>query len=266
MKQMIIAILLIAYSGLFSQVTISEILFEPPTWDTDLQYIEILNYGDSTINLANWSINGSVNLGMIPIELLPGEKYVMCSDLLALLQHGIVMERAGQWAPGVQINSAPLFLIRDSSGQEVVRIDYGSDSNWPIPESGVSIELCDPQLDNNNGLNWAISENSILSNDNNGNELIGTPSEENTCTEIGTSSSKTDKYHQINLFPNPCHSILKIGLEVKVETLIIYSTSGTQLLEVKNENNIDVSSLSNGVYHILIESNGIYNYERFVKL
>jgi len=263
MKQTIILVLMTTFTSVKSQITISEILYEQPSWDTDLQYIELLNISDTTINLSDWTIRGSINLSMIPVELLPNERFVFSSDLLALINHGIIIERGGEWPPNVQISGDPFFIIENSIGEEVVRIDYGSDLDWPVPERGVAIELCDLDLNSNEGLNWALSENSIL---NNGNELLGTPNDENTCTEIRTSSIEVINSTRLSLFPNPCNSILNINYEGTVESIKVFGITGTQFLEINNANIIDVSSLSAGSYNILIGINGNIYYERIVKL
>jgi len=110
MKSIIKSFLLITIaSNLHGQLTISEILYEQPLWDTDLQYIELLNFSDTTINISQWSIRGDINLSPLPdIELQPDERYLISSDFNAMVNLGVVMNMA-EWAPNDQIFGDPFF-------------------------------------------------------------------------------------------------------------------------------------------------------------
>lgn len=212
-------LILATLNSLYAQITISEILFEQPMWDTDLQYIELLNFSEDTVNISEWSISGDINLPTLPdIELLPNERYLISSDFNAMIDLGVIIDMA-QWGPQ-QIFRDPFFLLLDPSGQEAVRIDYDENSNWPETTRGVSIELCDPYLDANNGLNWALAENSLFSGNN---VLLGSPGEKNTCSEIRTSSINISESKSINIYPNPCNSVLKIEGADTYGSLTVYS-------------------------------------------
>ena len=262
MKYFITLFLLTTFIFLQAQITISEILFAQPLWNTDLQYIELLNFSEDTINLSEWSISGDINLSELPdIKLLPNEKYIISSDSNALIDLGIIMDMA-EWGPQ-QIFGNPFFLLFDPNGQEVVRIDYEENSNWPESIRGVSIELCDPSLSANDGLNWALAENSLFSGTN---ELLGTPGEINTCSEIRTSSISVVEEELISIYPNPCKSILRIKNSQTYESLIVYNSAGRELLKSFNSNLIDVSNLNSGFYILSILDNGERIMKQFEKI
>jgi len=260
---MLVVLSMITFSCLEAQITISEILYQQPTWDDDLQYIEFLNYSDSTVNLSGWSLTGDINLSALPdLEILAGENYVFTSDLLGMFDAGVVMDM-GQWAIGARIFGDPFFILSNPAGEEVARIDYKKNSSWPEPQAGVAIELCDPTLEINDGLNWALAENSIISGSN---ELIGSPGAANTCTEIGVSSIERLRVQEIKIFPNPCEFILNIEFEDAIETITVYSMTGSQLLTATDTDQIDVSTLNSGVYMIQLSSGGIESNQRFLKI
>lgn len=254
--------LIAALNSLQAQITISEILYEQPLWNTDLQYIELLNFSEDTINISEWSISGDINLSVLPdINLLPNEQYLISSDFNAMIDLGVIMDMA-EWGPQ-QISGNPFFLLTDPTGQEVVRIDYEQDANWPIPTRGVSIELCDPTLNINDGLNWALAENSLFSGSN---VLIGTPGETNTCTEIQTSSINNTESKRINIYPNPCNSVLKIESDQAYESVAVYNGTGTELLRFNYSHKIDVSNLNSGFYILIIKDKDQTTIKHFSKI
>jgi hypothetical protein len=70
----------------------------------------------------------------------------------------------------------------------------------------------------------------------------------------------------INLYPNPATSVLHVDAKVAVN-LAIVSPDGKVVLEQKNSNDIDVTTLANGVYMIMIydENNNLLKAAKFVK-
>ena len=74
----------------------------------------------------------------------------------------------------------------------------------------------------------------------------------------GTSGqTEIDKTEKVSIFPNPATNFFKLKQLNKNSTIQIYSTSGTLLLQsyaTSSDDKIDISSLSNGLYLIKIES------------
>jgi hypothetical protein len=68
------------------------------------------------------------------------------------------------------------------------------------------------------------------------------------------------------IYPNPVSSILNIDYNSDIESIAIYSITGTLVKEIKGKvTSIELSNLSNGSYFITIQSNkGVIN-KRFIK-
>ncbi len=248
-------------SSLYAQIAITEILFEAPSWDSDLQYIEVHNYTDSTFNVAGWSIVGDINLTTLPdLFIDAGESYVFASDILGMFDAGVIMDM-GQWAAQKQIFGAPFFIIRDPNGQEVSRIEYETDSNWPVPTAGVAIELCDPMLNANDGSNWVLAENSITSGIN---ALIGTPGADNTCGVSSTWVTQDSDIPEVAIFPNPCNNVLQI--EQKCNRLKVFGPDGGLVLVANDTDEIDTTPLQPGIYHLLLFVDGNVLQQKFTKV
>jgi uncharacterized protein (TIGR02145 family) len=79
-----------------------------------------------------------------------------------------------------------------------------------------------------------------------------------------TSLSTTDFSNSIIMYPNPVKNMLTIdGLVVK--DVVIYSVLGKAVLKMSNQNTIDVSSLSKGVYFIKVSDGINASTKKFIK-
>ena len=79
-----------------------------------------------------------------------------------------------------------------------------------------------------------------------------------------TSLSTTDFSNSIIMYPNPVKNKLTIdGLVVK--DIVIYSVLGKAVLNISNQNTIDVSSLSKGVYFIKVSDGINASTKKFIK-
>ena len=79
-----------------------------------------------------------------------------------------------------------------------------------------------------------------------------------------TSLSTTDFSNSIIIYPNPVKNMLTIdGLVVK--DVVIYSVLGKVVLKMSNQNTIDVSSLSKGVYFIKVSDGINASTKKFIK-
>jgi uncharacterized protein (TIGR02145 family) len=79
-----------------------------------------------------------------------------------------------------------------------------------------------------------------------------------------TSLSTTDFSNSIIIYPNPVKNMLTIdGLVVK--DVVIYSVLGKAVLKMSNQNTIDVSSLSKGVYFIKVSDGINASTKKFIK-
>jgi hypothetical protein len=82
-----------------------------------------------------------------------------------------------------------------------------------------------------------------------------------TCPSLGI-----DDLNQldISIYPNPVKNMLTIDGRV-VKDIIIYSVLGKVVLKMSNQNSIDVSSLSKGVYFIKVSDGVNSSTKQFIK-
>lgn len=82
-----------------------------------------------------------------------------------------------------------------------------------------------------------------------------------------TSVSESFSENSINVFPNPVNDILELDLQNEKLVCWIYDVSGRQVFYKNNlaENKMEVSHLAPGLYFLLIEINGVFYRNKFVK-
>jgi hypothetical protein len=85
------------------------------------------------------------------------------------------------------------------------------------------------------------------------------------CTGLGVEESSNDSF---SIFPNPFESSFTIRSNEKLEKISIYSIAGQKIVEVElnsYEEVIQLESIENGAYLIVIQSNGKLSTKKLVK-
>lgn len=86
----------------------------------------------------------------------------------------------------------------------------------------------------------------------------------NNIVTLGTNNFDTEK--EITVYPNPVHTILTIDCVTTIDKIIIVNTLGQSVVaEVTNNNQIDFSSFSQGVYFLQIQSNDSCKIVKVIK-
>ncbi|MEJ6675408.1 MAG: T9SS type A sorting domain-containing protein, partial [Polaribacter sp.] len=73
-----------------------------------------------------------------------------------------------------------------------------------------------------------------------------------------------DFSNSIIIYPNPVKNILTIDGLV-VQDVVIYSVLGKEVLKISNQNRVNVSSLSKGVYFIKVSDGINASTKKFIK-
>lgn len=72
----------------------------------------------------------------------------------------------------------------------------------------------------------------------------------NTITIQGVYINENNE-HNFSIYPNPAHSIINVSTEIIIKNIQLYSLEG-KLIKETNFKNIDVSSLTSGIYYIKV--------------
>jgi PKD repeat protein len=131
-------------------------MYNPPESGVDtLEFIELYNNDTAAINLENFYFSKGI-IFTFPNVTMPAHSYLIVakSDTAMLNTFGV---SAFEWAEGSSLNNGgePL-VINDSLGFTVDSVEFDDILPWDTLADGrgPSLELCDPDSDNSNPLNW----------------------------------------------------------------------------------------------------------------
>jgi hypothetical protein len=146
---------------------INEIMAVP--WQGEAEYVEIMNAGRDTIDLAGWSLESpgptgarQFVLSRRTLVLLPGALFVLASDSSLFRRFGICDSHcvAVAGTSSLQLNNdADVMVLRDAARRTVDSVAY--ESRWHSPvlidPAGRSLERISPGLPSMDARSWGTS-------------------------------------------------------------------------------------------------------------
>lgn len=224
MKKLWLTLLVIcaAFSLSQAQIVISEIMYNPPESGTDsLEYIELYNASNASVNMEGWSMSG-VEFVFPAVNLAPGQ-YLVISKSAAAMQ-SVLGVSTTQWTSGALINSPGETLkVLNAAGTTIDEVTYVNAAPWPIDANsqGPSLVLCDPNSDNSLPVNWqACTTNTGVTL--NGKVIFANPGAASDCSgsnvlsatndQVVTASGEAKSFSVLanDLLPNPVTSFSAI--------------------------------------------------------
>lgn len=137
-------------------VVISEIMYNPPGSDSELEYLELYNSSGGAINLLDYSFSG-FTFTFPGFNLGAGEYVIIATDSAFFEStFGIT---PFEMESGALNNGGEVIQLLDAEGAVVDEVDYAPDGDWPSEADGLgaSLVLCDPLSDNSDPSNWAAA-------------------------------------------------------------------------------------------------------------
>ncbi|MBN1816949.1 MAG: lamin tail domain-containing protein, partial [Sedimentisphaerales bacterium] len=164
------------------KIVINEIMYHPfnpddPDHENILEeYIEIANVGAQRVNLSGWQFTKGIQFTLPSLLLKPGDQYVIVADTSTFVaKYPGVTNILGNFT-GRLSNSGEMIALTDASGNVIDQVRYADEGNWgrrvlgPVDRNhrgwewraahdgqGYSLELINPQMDNDLGANWTAS-------------------------------------------------------------------------------------------------------------
>ncbi len=138
-----------------SEVVINEIHYNPDI-DTELvEFIELHNPGTAAVDLSNASFTNGISYTFAPGTSLAPGAYLVVTQNPAAFQKKFGASALGPWT-GLLANDGETITLQNRSGGTLDKVDYKLGFPWPTvgDAPGYSIELINPDLDNNLGGNW----------------------------------------------------------------------------------------------------------------
>ena len=182
--------ILLFLSVCFSQVVINEVHYNPSLnlgyEDVDYEFIELYNNSDDDINLSGWSFAST------EIHYTFSDCTISARDYVLLCRNSNAYEGCINHHGGALYNDGDTLYLLDPHHNYIDYVSYDDGSNSShddFPSGGdaygPSIELIDPDSDNNHGSNWQSSA-----------QINGTPGYQNSNggdVEIEEAIEKADK-------------------------------------------------------------------------
>ena len=241
------------FSELSTEVVINEINYRSSDEFNPDDWIELFNPKPTAIDISNWQIKDSDDNHIFTIPNgteIEGNDYLVIvkdeSDFISVFND---IPYIGELGFGLgRYDSVRLY---NSNGNIIDQVNYESDYPWPTCADGTgnSLELIEPNLDNEVAENWnCINEN-------------GSPYAINS----DGLSETVNNNNIIKIYPNPVNNKLYISGNSSNYSIEVISLLGQNLMKVNNTNVVDLSLLNEGVYLVKIEVSGTTSTFKIIK-
>lgn len=238
-------------SVIIPALVINKINYNPATSagfpvSNDLEFIEIVNTGTTTINMTGIYLKELGLSYQFPVNssVLAGASVFIASNP-ASFQSKYGLAAFGQFTRNLS-NSSQKIVLADGLGNTIDTVQYFDASPWPTAADGGGsfLQLISTTLDNNDAASWIASSSASLSN--------------SSFIEPSTST----------LYPNPVTNVLNIHTTKPMNGIKIFNISGKLIYELKQKSEFiktDWSSYASGTYFITIYDEDGFVTKKIIK-
>lgn len=140
-------------------VVINEFHYNPDDPTEQVEFIELYNAGNETVNLTGWRIDAAVDYTFASDASIAAGSYLVITQDAADFQAKYNFAPFGQWESGDKLsNDGETIELRDAANALVDTVTYKLGFPWPTTgDFGSSLELINPELDNDLAGNWRSS-------------------------------------------------------------------------------------------------------------
>jgi len=241
----------IIFNGSTGNLFLTEIMYNDPSLADSLEYFEIYNAGNSTVNLGGYIVTEGVTYTFPANTYLAKGSYLVLAKDSALINSVFGITGTFQWTSGGLKNSGEDIEIQNSLGDTLIYVDYDDSSPWPVEADGdgYSLAFCDVNNDNNDGSNWSLTAklNPIIVN---GDSIYGTPGA--ACLTISIVDPKSN-LNDVSMYPNPATDVLFFNNLSADFEVSIYDITGSLVKRASingANSSINIESLKSGMYFV----------------
>ena len=236
-------------------IVINEINYNSGTDFNSDDWIELYNPNPYEVDISLWKLkdNDDSHEYLIPEgTVIEGEGFIVAvkdiADYASVFPDALNYIGDLGFGLGSSGDSVRLFDSENILQDQVI---YTSESPWPncADGTGYTLELNNPELDNSLAENWSC---------------INLGGSSNAPNEESLSDLNIVKNAPV-IYPNPAKSVINIMGDTSTFDMTIYNVTGQKLIEVKRVNQINVESLTAGMYFIKIHENNRYYTLKFLK-
>ena len=259
-KNVIVLLLGLAFVTTKAQIVINEVMYNLPGEDS-LEYIELYNAGDNDVDLTGYSFVDGVSGELPSIVLASGNYLVMAADS-AKVEAAFGISNVYQWESGGLSNGGENIALADADSNIVDEVEYDDAAPWPVEADGegYSLELCNPNSDNNDASNWAISNHPVAGLVIDSVQIYGTPGAPNEPNCVTNNRTiQLNNHDLVSIYPNPIANN-QINFSKVISGRII-NVLGKSVLKFENAKTVSVN-LDRGVYFVIVK--GTHQTLKFV--
>jgi hypothetical protein len=148
--------------SLFAEVVINEIMYHPSSENGGGEYVELFNNGPKSVDLSGWQLKDGIEYQFPQGTVLTAHDFLaVAKDANAAIQYYQATNIIGNFS-GKLDNAGETITLWDSSNPRLLidTVTYGNATPWPEAAAGggSSLELLDPEQDNNNPLHWGAGQ------------------------------------------------------------------------------------------------------------
>lgn len=235
-------------------IVINEINYKSSDDFNANDWVELYNPNTSSVDLSNWQIKDDDDSHIFTI---PSQTFIDAEGYLVFVKDAFdfseVFPEITNYIGEIDFGFGSSDAVRLFDANSVLQdeVYYQSDSPWPncADETGNTLELISPDLDNSLPENW---------------DCINTNGSPNAINS-DTLSSDDLPIRNVSIYPNPAQKTLYISGVTESFIIEIYSVMGQRVFIDYNTNNIDVSQLSQGLYYMTISEGKKQKHFKFIK-
>ncbi len=262
-------------------IVINEIMQNPSqVSDNNGEWFEIFNNDTQDVDINGWTIKDDGSDSHVidnggPLILAPGDYMVLGINADTSTNGGVIVDYV--YSNFTLSNGADeVVLIYSDGTTEVDRVNYDGGTTFPDP-TGKSMELKNPDLDNNVGSNWSEAQSPYGKGD------LGTPGGQNSnfvSAIEGPSAPLANDFVLMQSYPNPFNPETTIEVNLsRIQTavqLTIFDVNGKKVKSLFqgtlrpgtnrftwNGRNEFGENSANGIYFAVLKSE---NYVTSLKL
>lgn len=234
-------------------LVINEIMYKPSDSSDCKDWFEIYNPNKQDVALGGFTFKDDNDNHIFSFSdscLIKSKSYLVVAQNPDEFKtvYGTDKNPLGPFDFGIGVNDQ--IRLFNQYGTIIDSVAFSNAVPWPINAdgTGLSIELINPALDNNIGINWKAAFNKL-----------GSPGNPNSnLNSIGEESISSDKLY-IN--PNPSDDVFKIYYDFGRNTdfiISVFNMYGARVYQTENQNSafcketISLGSLSTGIYLLQI--------------
>lgn len=268
-----IFVLLFNVYSIPQSVVINEINYNSSAEFNPEDWLELINYTDSTVDISNWVFKDEEDIHGFVIPsgtLLNSREFIVLVRDTALFKplFPFVNNYIGNIGFGLS-GGGELLRLYDNNMVLIDSLTYDDQAPWPVEADGLgpTLSLINPDLDNSLPDSWGVSIGH------------GTPG------TINDNFTFMDDYERIipgklileQNYPNPFNPVTKISWQSPTgshQTLKIYDVLGTEVAALVNEYKpagnheiqFDASRLSTGIYFYQLSAGEFVETKKLVLL